>query len=314
MTRLSGIRLLAVSFVLWGLAVWTFGTPPAGTGTEAVTETATQAPGDKSETSRTGADESAGAGVGTRTGAGAAAVSGPTATASRGAAVPSDSDTGTGGSPSRTVPERSGTGTPSPAEAPSIHAAETQAPVGREPVPATATAPSAASANTGANAGAGSLAAIRISPGESATGSTGDGIGGSDAPPHPWSGHPLSRPPPPPRSGFPAADDDAVAGQLDAARRAAWEGRFADALAHYRAAARLRPDHYVVWGEMGNVLWTMRRWAEAAYALEGAATLLVRAGELHAASELVPAVGRIDRQAAYRIERLLWGAAQRRPG
>ena len=47
---------------------------------------------------------------------------------------------------------------------------------------------------------------------------------------------------------------------------------------------------------------------------QGAATLLVRAGELRAASELVPAVGRIDRQAAYRIERLLWEAAQRRPG
>ena len=83
---------------------------------------------------------------------------------------------------------------------------------------------------------------------------------------------------------------------------------------HYRSAARLRPADHVVWGEMGNVLWTMRRWPEAAYALEGAATLLVRAGELRAASELVPAVGRIDRQAAYRIERLLWEAAQRQPG
>ena len=47
----------------------------------------------------------------------------------------------------------------------------------------------------------------------------------------------------------------------------------------------------------------------------GAATLLVRAGELRAASELVAGrLGRIDRQAAYRIERLLWEAAQRRPG
>ncbi|MCY4221146.1 MAG: hypothetical protein OXC25_04220 [Thiotrichales bacterium] len=87
-----------------------------------------------------------------------------------------------------------------------------------------------------------------------------------------------------------------------------------DAIAHYRAAARLRPDDHVVWGEMGNVLWTMQRWPEAAYALEGAATLLIRAGELRAANELVPAVGRIDRQAAYRIERLLWDASQRQPG
>ncbi len=109
-------------------------------------------------------------------------------------------------------------------------------------------------------------------------------------------------------------NDDAIAGQLNAARRAAWERRYTDAIAHYRAAARLRPDDHVVWGEMGNVLWTMRRWPEAAYALEGAATLLIRAGELRAANELVPAVGRIDRQAAYRIERLLWDASQRQPG
>ena len=124
----------------------------------------------------------------------------------------------------------------------------------------------------------------------------------------------MSRPPPPARPSSSAADGSAVAGQLNAARRAAWEGRFADALSHYRAAARLRPNDYVVWGEMGNVLWTMRRWSEAAYALEGAATLLVRAGELRAASELVPAVGRIDPDAAYRVQRLVWAATQRQSG
>ena len=118
----------------------------------------------------------------------------------------------------------------------------------------------------------------------------------------------------PPRPGYPAADHDPIAAQLDAGRRAAWEGRYSDALAHYRAAARLRPDDYVVWGEMGNVLWTMRRWSEAAYALEGAATLLVRAGELRAASELVPSVGRIDPDAAYRIQQRVWAAAQRHSG
>ena len=132
--------------------------------------------------------------------------------------------------------------------------------------------------------------------------------------PHPWFEPPPSRLPPPSGRDFSAADGDPVEAQLNAARRAAWEGRFPEALAHYRAAARLRPNDYVVWGEMGNVLWTMQRWSEAAYALEGAATLLVRAGELRAASALVPAVGRLDPDAAYRVQRLLWAAAQRQSG
>ena len=173
-----------------------------------------------------------------------------------------------------------------------------------------------AGASTAAT-GAGSLATRPITPGTSTAEGVGDDRGGGElplasAPALPrFEATPPHRPPPP---GYPALDDGVLSGQLNAARRAAWEGRFADAVAHYRAAARLRPDNHVVWGEMGNVLWSMRRWPEAAYALEGAATLLVRAGELRAASELVPAVGRIDRQAAYRIERLLWEAAQRRPG
>ena len=161
------------------------------------------------------------------------------------------------------------------------------------------------------------MASRPITPGTSTAEGVGDDrdTGGSplaSAPALPrFESAPSHLPPPP---GYPALDDGAVSGQLNAARRAAWEGRFADAVAHYRSAARLRPADHVVWGEMGNVLWTMRRWPEAAYALEGAATLLVRAGELRAASELVPAVGRIDRQAAYRIERLLWEAAPRQPG
>ena len=137
---------------------------------------------------------------------------------------------------------------------------------------------------------------------------------GIPPPPDPRFEHPLPVPPPPARPGGAAADGSAVAGAINAARRAAWEGRLVDALAHYRAAARIQPDLHVVWGEMGNVLWEMRRWSEAAYALEGAATLLVRAGELRAASELVPAVGRIDPEAAYRVQRLLWVAAQRLSG
>ena len=109
-------------------------------------------------------------------------------------------------------------------------------------------------------------------------------------------------------------DGGAVAAQIDAARRAAWEGRLADALVHYRAAARVQPKSHVVWGEMGNVLWAMGRWPEAAYALEGAATLLVGAGELRAANALLPAVRNIDPNAAHRIQQRLWAATQRRQG
>ena len=118
---------------------------------------------------------------------------------------------------------------------------------------------------------------------------------------------------PPPWPDGTLADESAVASQLDAARRAAWEGRLEDALAHYRAAARIQPRSHAIWGEMGNVLWEMRRWPEAAYALEGAATLLVDAGELRAASNLLPAVGQIDPGAAYRVQRRLWIASQRQP-
>ena len=121
-------------------------------------------------------------------------------------------------------------------------------------------------------------------------------------------------PPPRPGSGV-SRSKSVVVSEFDSARRAAWEGRLADALDHYRAAARIQPDNYAVWGEMGNVLWEMARWSEAAYALEGAATLLVEAGELRAASSLVPAVGNIDPVAARRIQQLLMQAtAQRSPG
>ena len=283
MTRLSGIHLLAASFVLWALAVWIFGTPtPAGNGTETAAETTARANGGTTGEPGTGANEPAGAET--------AAVSDPAAPQHQVVAAPSDSETTTGGSLPRAPSERTGAAavpTPPPAGAPAT--------------------------------GVESLAAIPAHPADSATGRPGDGVGRLQpppgaAPPRPWFEPPPSRPALPPRPGYRAADHDPVAAQLDAGRRAAWEGRFADALAHYRAAARLRPDHYVVWGEMGNVLWTMRRWPEAAYALEGAATLLVRAGELRAASELVPAVGRIDPDAAYRIQQRVWAAAQRQSG
>ena len=285
MTRFSGIQVLAASVVLWALASWIFGAPHSAeteTETAPVTETTAQAPGEMAEDPGAGANESAGA----------------ASTAVPASATPEE-DPEAGRSPSRATSERTGTETasaPSPAGSPPIPPTETRAP------PAvTGVGPVASSPSTGDDSGT-----------ERPWGGTGrPDAPPASAPPSPWFEHPRSRPPPPP--GYSVADDDAVASQIDAARRAAWEGRLAESLAHYRAAARLRPKYYVVWGEMGNVLWTMRRWPEAAYALEGAATLLVRAGELRAASELVPTVGRTDPDAAYRVQRLLWAAAQSRP-
>ena len=277
MSQIRGTHLLAAGIVLWALAVWVFGTPhPAAT--EATTTDTV--PAASVETTQ---------GTGIAAGGSAAAVPAPASRESVVAAAP-DTGTETASSPVET--------------------------------PAVPTAGAAAAATGDRSSGApatdaGSVAARPITPGTSTAEGVGENRGAGDsslasAPALPRLESAPSRLRPPP--GYPVLDDGAVSGQLNAARRAAWEGRFADAVAHYRSAARLRPADHVVWGEMGNVLWTMRRWPEAAYALEGAATLLVRAGELRAASELVPAVGRIDRQAAYRVERLLWEAAQRQPG
>ena len=310
MTRLSGIQLLALSVVLWGLAVWVFSAAqPADTEPTATTGTNTPTLGEMAAESATDMADSAVAEV----------APAPSTTASEGVAVVSSPGTGAGDSPLQDVSERTGVDT---SAAPST--------AGEPPTPPTVIrTPSAATGDgsrialapesTHRDPAAGSARGSPMIPGDSATerarGSAGRlGSASDPARPHTWSEHPLSRPPPPARPDHSAPGGNAVARQLDAARRAAWEGRFADALSHYRAAARLRPNDYVVWGEMGNVLWTMRRWPEAAYALEGAATLLVRAGELRAASELVPAVGRIDPDAAYRVQRLLWAAAQRQSG
>ena len=280
MSQIRGTHLLAAGIVLWALAVWVFGTPhPADT---AATTTDT-APAASVETAQE---------TGTAAGGSAAAVPAP-APASRESVVAAAPDTGTG-----TVS--------TPVETPAAPTAGASA----------AAAVDRSSSATGYRRRLGGGPPEHPRCMSTAEGVGDDrGVGDSSlasAPALPrFESAPSHLPPPP---GYAALDDGAVSGQLNAARRAAWEGRFADAVAHYRAAARLRPADHVVWGEMGNVLWTMRRWPEAAYALEGAATLLVRAGELRAASELVPAVGRIDRQAAYRIERLLWEAAQRRPG
>ena len=290
MTRLTGIRLLAVSFVLWALAVWFFGAP-----LPVETETAAEVPGKATVQAGTGASES----VGTES----TTVPSSAASASQSVAAPTNPDPGTGDR----LPQSASVRT-------DIETVSSSSPAAAIPAPGTQ-----AQAERDLTAGAASVASASIVPGAPATGGTGASARGPDAPPapeppQPWLEHPSSRPPPPARPDYSAADGDAIEAQLNAARRAAWEGRFADALARYRAAARLRPDDYVVWGEMGNVLWTMRRWSEAAYALEGAATLLVRAGELRAANELVPAVGSIDPDAAYRVQRLLWDAAQRQSG
>ena len=318
MTRLSGIRLLALSIVLWALAVWLFDAPPpAETESTAATETTAVTPGETNEDSESGAGEAARAET--------TAVSSSRAPADGGGITPSDPDTGVRSPPPQAASERTGTESGPAASsgvAPESPAAGTRAPsVAGGDDSRVALAPAHADGATAVPRAPGTVSATGrpAPPGSPVTdGAAGDagrpGAPPAPAPPHPWFEHPLSRPPPPSGADFPARDGSPVATQLDAARRAAWEGRFADALAHYRAAARIRPNDYVVWGEMGNVLWTMQRWSEAAYALEGAATLLVRAGELRAASELVPAVGRIDPDAAYRVQRLLWAAAQRQSG
>ena len=314
MTRLSGIRLLALSVALWALAVWLFDTPlPAETESAVATS---HAPGE--------AKEDSGAGAEVRDETAAASTSGTPA--DQGGTKPPNPDAGVGSPSDQVASAPTGIGTDSTASPGGVP----ESPVDgtRAPLAASGDGSRLASApgqmdgdrtNIPNTTGPESVTGGLVTPGRSvpdgAAGSPGwPGVPPAPGQPNPWFDHPRSRPPPPARSDFSTADGNAVEAQLNAARRAAWEGRFTDALAHYRAAARLRPNDYVVWGEMGNVLWTMQRWSEAAYALEGAATLLVRAGELHAASELVPAVGRLDRQAAYRIQRLLWAAAQRQAG
>ena len=297
MTRLSGIPLLASGIVLWALAVWMFGAPPPeATGTAAI------APADTVE--KSGADEAS------RPDATPASPS--SAQVAEGSTTPPKPDAAVAISSSQA----------DPADPAGIGDTASMPPVPPVPPAATPEVPAAAEGSRIALAPASPQAGDPLAPRVPRTGGapgSPDRPGGSDsppvssAPPDPW----LERgyaPPPPARPAHPAMNGGAVASQINSARRAAWEGRPTDALAHYRAAARIAPNNHVVWGEMGNVLWSMRRWSEAAYALEGAATLLIRAGELRAASELVPAVERIDPDAAYRVQRLLWTAAQRQSG
>ena len=311
MTRLSGIRLLILGTVLWALAVWIFDAPPP-TETPAATETAA-APAPTGATAGAGASGSAGIET--------TAASGPPAAADRPPTMSPNPDAAAG-SPSLRTGSAGITGTaPAPASAATGDGTRiAMAPAGGDSVPsgpaAPTTTPTGPTPPMPPGPARGRRPALRSPHEPPETGSTRASVddSGIPPPPDPWFEHPLSRSPPPVRPGSAAVDDNAVAAQINAARRAAWEGRLVDALAHYRAAARIQPNLHVVWGEMGNVLWAMRRWSEAVYALEGAATLLVRAGELRAASELVPAVARIDPEAAYRVQQLLWTAAQGQSG
>ena len=308
MTRLSGIKVLILGIVLWGGAVWLLGAPrPAPTEISAAPVSA-------------GTTVEPGAGVGEPAGSGMPDVSAPSATASRTSATSPDP----AGRAVADASVRSGSADVT-AKAPAPASAATgdgtriaAAPASSDAAIAFATTPPASAASDTTDANAEPAAGSPPPPPAPGTGSIREGVAGSPilppVPPQARFEHSPSPPPPPARSGGGIADGSAVAGQINAARRAAWEGRLADALAHYLAAARIQPDLHVVWGEMGNVLWTMRRWSEAAYALEGAATLLARAGELRAANELVPAVESIDPDAAYRIKQLLWAAVQRQSG
>ena len=310
MTRLSGIRVFALSIVLWALAAWIFGPPDPAAPEAAAPETAARAVQETKPEPGTAVAE------GVR--ADAVVVPAPPDPADPESASPPGRDADSASASSRTSAARAADPPAAPVTPPArtagggtIPAMPAAAGDGSQiahapiaPPAATAGDPAAtiAVAPRAATAAAGRDGAPIASPGSSA----------------PWLDPPMPRSPLPPgtpaRPGGAAVDGGAVAARLDAARRAAWEGRLADALVHYRAAARVRPKSHVVWGEMGNVLWAMGRWPEAAYALEGAATLLVGAGELRAANALLPAVRNIDPNAAHRIQQRLWAASRRPQG
>ena len=317
MTRLSGIRVLILSFVLWALAVWIFSAPrPAATETaaeettepgtgadEAVRAEATITP---SSTTPAKHDPASPPNPDTE---GASPRTGPIRTVEAETVPAAPAATGGGSQITRAPITPAPTGGGSPATTPTVSQAPDIVQAGGEPAATGApiTSPTSPASNAGSRQGNAAYAGVDA------------GTPPASARMAPWRLEPpipRSPPParPPARSGGPAVGDGAIAGQLNAARRAAWEGRLTDALVHYYAAARVQPKSHVVWGEMGNVLWAMGRWPEAAYALEGAATLLVDAGEFGAANALLPAVRDIDPSAAQRVQQRLWAASQRRPG
>lgn len=317
MTRLSGIRVLALSFGLWALAAWIFGSPDPA------------APGPAAKAAQETISEP-GTGVAEGVRADAIVVYVPPETADLDSTPSPDRDADPASAPSRPGATRTAEGMAAPA-VPAAGSQIAHAPVappaipGGEPAATIPIAPPQAPETAAAGVPITSPTAPAPNVGSRQGDTAGIGPYPSDAgtPPAlvrsaPWLDPSIPRSPRPPgtpsRPGGATADRGAVAAQIDAARRAAWEGRLADALVHYRAAARVQPKSYAVWGEMGNVLWAMGRWPEAAYALEGAATLLVGAGELRAANALLPAVRNIAPDAAHRIQQRLWAATRRSQG
>lgn len=319
MNRFSGIYVLVLSLAIWALSVWLLDAPRT-----AATESAV-GPDGKVADSGSGASDTGGAGAASGApSATDATLAAPTVagqTAPREPVSPAGPASPRAGSVHSTDAGAAARDAAAPATPPASAGASQIALAPERPAGGVEHAGSGVARGSdvpgaGAPSTAGGPATVSRGPGTGTLQrhSPSAGAPAESAQPYPRFEYPVPPSMPQPPSGGRVSGGGAVASELDVARRAAWEGRLVDALARYRAAARIQPDSHVVWGEMGNVLWAMQRWPEAAYALEGAATLLVEAGELGAANSLVPAVGSIDPDAAQRVQRRVWAAAQRQPG
>ena len=286
MIRFTGIHLIAVAVALWALAVWRLDPPQSPAAVDVATAQSGAAPSERPREPDTGTEQAPLAEAG-NTGTPAAPVEDPVPETTVAAVSPASDPAGS--APAAVVPPRTLSGAPATGEAAGEEPSLPPDPTWGVPRPSdTVERPSASV------------------PGDVPR-----------APAHPPARYeyPPAYPRRPSRPGGGVSGrGNVVAYEFNSARRAAWEGRLADAVDHYRAAARIQPNNYEVWGEMGNVLWQLGRWPEAAYALEGAATLLVQAGELQTASGLVPAVGSLDPDAARRIQERVRAALQRYPG
>ena len=289
MIRFTGIHLIAVAVALWALAVWRLDAPQSPAAVDVATAQSGAAPAERPREPDTGTEQAplAEAGNTGTPATPAAPVEDPVPETTVAAVSPASDPAGS--APAAVVPPRTPSGAPATGEAAGEEPSLPPDPTWGVPRPSdTVERPSASV------------------PGDVPR-----------APAHPPARYeyPPAYPRPPSRPGGGVSGrGNVVAYEFNSARRAAWEGRLADAVDHYRAAARIQPNNYEVWGEMGNVLWQLGRWPEAAYALEGAATLLVQAGELQTASGLVPAVGSLDPAAARRIQERVRAALQRYPG
>ena len=95
---------------------------------------------------------------------------------------------------------------------------------------------------------------------------------------------------------------------LTTARRAAWLGRYDEAISHYRTLAASEPENADVWGEMGNVYLSMGHWQQAAEAYYEAAITL---GSGPQSMQLLRALQRLNPQLADKLNRQLVPAPQR---